>query len=40
MNKNLKKDHSFTVLNFWLEEELLLLELVRFVLCSSSEELL
>lgn len=40
MNKNLKKDHSVTVLNLWLVEDELLSELVWFVLCSSSEELL
>lgn len=36
MNTNLKKDHSFTVINLWLEEELLL-EMVWFVLCGSEE---
>lgn len=36
MNTNMKKDHSFTVINLCFEEELLL-EMVWFVLCSSEE---
>lgn len=36
MNTNLKRDHIFTVLNLWFDEELLL-EMVWFVLCSSEE---